>query len=165
MAARKSPAVAVAPEKCADADVDGVCDTDDQCASTPSGTRVGPAGCNCDYTLGTHFANDSAELTPEDVAALDELAAVMMNPKLNFVAGQIDGYTDNVGDPAYNESLSKQRADAVANYLKSKGVVLGDRFATKGLGQADPVADNQTEEGRTANRRVTIRRTDCGPAS
>jgi OmpA-OmpF porin, OOP family len=89
---------------------------------------------------------------------------VMTNPKLNFVAGEIEGHTDNVGDAAYNENLSKQRADAVASYLQSKGVVLGDRFSTRGFGPSDPVADNSTEAGRGANRRVTIRRTDCGPA-
>jgi len=130
-----------------------------------AGTRVGPAGYNCDYTLQTHFANDSANLVDAaDKAELDRLAAVMTNPKLQFVAGEIDGYTDNVGDAAYNEKLSKERAEAVANYLKSKGVVLGDRFTTKGFGAADPIADNNTEEGRAKNRRVTIRRTDCGPA-
>ncbi len=159
------PPVATVPAKCADTDMDGICDTNDQCPDTKAGTRVGAAGCNCDYTLQTHFANDSANLVDAaDKAELDRLAAVMTNPKLQFVAGEIDGYTDNVGDPAYNEKLSKERADAVAEYLKSKGVVLGDRFATKGFGAADPVADNSTEEGRASNRRVTIRRTDCGPA-
>lgn len=157
------PPVAAAPEKCADADMDGVCDTADQCPDTKPGTRVGPVGCNCDYTLHTHFATDSAELAPEDTAELDRLAAVMMNPKLNFVVGEIDGYTDNSGDAAHNEQLSKERADAVANYLKSKGVVLGDRFNTHGFGAANPIADNSTEEGREENRRVTIRRIDCGP--
>jgi len=160
------PPVAVVPEKCADTDGDGVCDTTDQCPDTKMGTRVGPVGCNCDYTLQTHFENDSANLVAaEDKMELDRLAAVMMNPKLQFVAGEIDGYTDNVGDAAYNENLSKQRADAVADYLKSKGVVLGDRFNTKGFGAANPVGDNSTEDGRAENRRVTIRRTDCGPAS
>ena len=95
--------------------MDGVCDTNDQCPDTKAGTRVGPAGCNCDYTLQTHFANDSANLVDAaDKAELDRLAAVMTNPKLQFVAGEIDGYTDNVGDAAYNEKLSKERADAVA---------------------------------------------------
>ncbi len=160
------PPVAAVPEKCADIDVDGVCDTTDQCPDTTMGTRVGPVGCNCDYTLQTHFENDSAMLVAaEDKMELDRLAALMTNPKMQFVAGEIDGYTDNVGDPAYNETLSKQRADAVAEHLKAKGVVLGDRFTTKGFGAADPIADNSTEEGRAANRRVTIRRTDCGPAS
>ena len=160
------PVAAAVPEKCADTDMDGVCDTADQCPDTKAGTRIGPAGCNCDYTLQTHFANDSANLVDAaDKAELDRLAAVMTNPKLQFVAGEIDGYTDNVGDAAYNEKLSKERADAVATYLTSKGVVLGDRFTTKGYGAADPIADNSTEEGRAQNRRVTIRRTDCGPAS
>lgn len=160
------PPVAAAPAKCADTDMDGVCDTADQCPDTKASTRVGSAGCNCDYTLQTHLANDSANLVDAaDKAELDRLAEVMTNPKLQFVAGEIDGYTDNVGDAAYNEKLSKERADAVANYLKSKGVVLGERFTTKGYGAADPIADNSTEEGRAENRRVTIRRTDCGPAS
>ncbi len=159
------PPVATAPAKCADTDMDGVCDTNDQCPDTKAETRVGPAGCNCDYTLQTHFANDSANLVDAaDKAELDRLATVMTNPKLHFVAGEIDGYTDNVGDAAYNEKLSKERADAVAEYLKSKGVVLGDRFTTKGFGAADPVGDNSTEEGRASNRRVTIHRTDCGSA-
>jgi OmpA-OmpF porin, OOP family len=159
------PPVATAPAKCADSDMDGVCDTNDQCPDTSAGTRVGPAGCNCNYTLQTHFANDSANLVDaDDKAELDRLATVMTNPKLHFVAGEIDGYTDNVGDAAYNEKLSKERAEAVANYLKSKGVVLGDRFVARGFGAADPIADNSTEEGRAENRRVTIQRTDCGPA-
>jgi len=160
--AKPAPIVAAAPPaKCADADHDGVCDAADQCPNTPAGKRVDAVGCDCDYTLRTHFAFNSAELTAEDKAELDQLASTMMNPKLHFVAGEIDGYTDSVGKPEYNLALSKRRADAVANYLKSKGVALGDRFVTRGLGAADPIADNKTEEGRAQNRRTTIRRTDC----
>ena len=159
------PVVAAAPAKCPDADGDGVCDAVDQCPNTPPGTRVGPAGCDCDYTLRTHFAFDSAELTAEDKAELDRLAVVLMNPKLGFVTGSIDGHTDNIGDAKYNLGLSKRRADAVANYLKSKGVVMGDRFFTQGFGDTKPIADNKTQEGRAQNRRATIHRTDCGPAN
>jgi outer membrane protein OmpA-like peptidoglycan-associated protein len=163
--AKPAPVVAAAaPAKCPDADHDGVCDAVDQCPNTPPGTRVGPAGCDCDYTLRTHFAFNSAELTAEDKAALDQLATTLMNPKLGFVAGEIDGYTDNVGKPEYNLQLSKRRADAVANYLKAKGVHLGDRFITQGFGEDKPIADNKTEAGRAQNRRATIHRTDCGPA-
>jgi outer membrane protein OmpA-like peptidoglycan-associated protein len=162
--AAAAPVVAAAaPAECADADMDGVCDTADQCPGTPSGTRVGPAGCDCDYTLRTHFAFDSAELAAEDKAELDRIAEMLTRPELNFVAGEIDGHTDDVGDAAYNEKLSKRRADAVASYLKSKGVHMGDRFATKGYGESKPIADNKTEDGRAQNRRVTIHRTDCGP--
>ena len=157
--------VAAAPAACSDADDDGVCDTADQCPNSKPGTRVGPAGCDCDYTLRTHFAFDSAELTAEDMAQLDRLAEMLRRPELNFVAGEIHGHTDDVGDAAYNEKLSKRRADAVASYLESKGVVLSDRFATKGYGEAKPIADNTTEDGRAQNRRATIHRSDCGPAN
>jgi outer membrane protein OmpA-like peptidoglycan-associated protein len=153
--------VAAAPAKCPDADHDGVCDADDQCPNTPAGKRVGPGGCDCDYTLRTHFAFNSAELTAADKAELDQLVPVLTNPKLHFIAGEIDGYTDNIGKPEYNLALSKRRADAVANYLKSKGVQLGDRFVTQGFGETKPIADNKTEEGRAQNRRATIHRTDC----
>jgi len=98
-------------------------------------------------------------------AKLYAKALVNLGLTLSFVAAEMDGYTDNVGDATYNQKLSQQRADAVANYLKSKGVASSDRFSTKGLGAANPIADNNTEEGRAANRRVTIRRTECGPAS
>lgn len=84
-----------------------------------------------------------------------------MNPKLNFVTGEIDGYTDNVGDPQYNVKLSKRRDDAVADYLRSKGVKMSDRFMTQGFGEEHPIADNKTEEGRAQNRRAPIHRTDC----
>ena len=126
---------------------------------------VSVAGCDCDYTLRTHFAFDSAELTAEDKAQLDRLAEVLMRPELDFVAGEIVGHTDSVGDAAYNTQLSKRRADAVASHLKSRGVVLGDRFTTRGMGEDDPIADNATEDGRAQNRRVTIRRLDCGSAN
>jgi OOP family OmpA-OmpF porin len=163
--AAAAPVVAAAPAQCADADMDGVCDTADQCPDTPSGTRVGPAGCDCDYKLRTHFAFGSADLTDEDKAELDRLAQVLMNPQLNFVAGEIHGHTDDVGDAAYNKNLSKRRADAVARHLESRGVALDDRFVTKGFGEENPIADNTTEEGRAQNRRATIRRSDCGPAN
>ncbi len=111
--------------------------------------------------LRTHFAFDSAELTADDKAELDKLIAILLNPKLSFIAGTITGYTDNVGKPEYNVGLSKRRAQAVADYAKSKGLHFGDRFEVIGKGEADPIADNKTEDGRAQNRRVTIRRSDC----
>lgn len=150
------------PAKCADTDGDGVCDDADQCPNTPRGKRVGPAGCDCDYTLITHFAFDSARLTEEDKVELDRLAEVLVNPKLGFVTGKVDGYTDSVGKPEYNQKLSERRAQAVADYLQAKGVSTGSRMTVQGFGESDPVADNTSAEGRAENRRVVIRRTDCG---
>ena len=90
---------------------------------------------------------------------------VLKNPKVALHRRRtVIGYTDNVGKPDYNLALSKRRAQAVADYVKSQGVNLGDRFQVSGNGEAEPIADNKTEEGRAQNRRVVIRRTDCGPA-
>jgi outer membrane protein OmpA-like peptidoglycan-associated protein len=162
MAAAAPVAVVAAPTKCADADNDGVCDTADRCPNTPAGDRVGPRGCSCDVTIRTHFAFDSAELTAEDQAELDRIAVRLT--ELEFVGGTATGHTDSVGDEAYNQKLSERRAQAVVDYLAAKGVGAG-RVTAIGMGETKPLADNATEEGRAQNRRVTIRRTDCGPAN
>ena len=151
------PPVAKAP---ADSDGDGVPDTADKCPGTPAGTRVGPHGCACDVSVQLQFEFDSAVLTAEDKVQLDQAAARLV--ELNFVEGVADGYADSVGDDAYNLALSQRRAQAVVDYLASKGVATG-RMAATGHGEADPIADNSTAEGRAQNRRVVIRRTDCGP--
>jgi outer membrane protein OmpA-like peptidoglycan-associated protein len=161
-AAAPVAAVAAAPTKCADADNDGVCDTADRCPNTPAGDRVGERGCSCDVTIRTHFTFDSAELTAEDKAELDRVAARLT--ELGFVGGTATGHTDNVGEEAYNQKLSERRAQAVVDYLAAKGVSPG-RVTAIGMGEVKPLADNATEEGRVQNRRVTIRRTDCGPAN
>ncbi len=157
-----APIVEAPPAACADADGDGVCDAEDQCPSTPAGARVDAIGCSCDYSMQLEFAFDSAQLSANDMEQLDQLATVLANPKVSSIEGAIDGYTDSVGDENYNLGLSKRRADAVASYLQSKGVNLGDRFAVNGYGEADPAASNDTDDGRAQNRRVVVRRTNCG---
>ncbi|MCX5673334.1 MAG: OmpA family protein [Planctomycetota bacterium] len=161
MAAAAPVAVAAAPKKCPDSDNDGVCDTADRCPNTPAGDRVGPRGCSCDVTIRTHFAFDSAELTAEDKTELERIAARLK--ELEFVGGTATGHTDSVGDEAYNQKLSERRAQAVVDFLYAQGVSPG-RITAIGMGETKPRADNSTEEGRAENRRVTIRRTDCGPA-
>jgi OOP family OmpA-OmpF porin len=163
VAAKPAPvAVAAAPAKCADADNDGVCDKDDRCPDTPAGVRVGPHGCTCDVTIRTNFAFDSAELTAQDKAELERIAGRLK--ELEFVGGTATGHTDSVGDEAYNQKLSERRAQAVVDFLTAQGVAAG-RVTAIGMGETKPLADNATEEGRAQNRRVTIRRTDCGPAN
>jgi outer membrane protein OmpA-like peptidoglycan-associated protein len=66
---------------------------------------------------------------------------------------EISGHTDNTGSASLNESLSQQRADAVVNYLKTKGVNAA-RMTAKGYGSNVPMASNQTEDGRQQNRRT-----------
>jgi OmpA-OmpF porin, OOP family len=68
----------------------------------------------------------------------------------------IDGYTDSIGSEKYNLALSDRRAAAVKDYLLKHGAADGARMTTVGHGEADPIADNETEEGRFQNRRVEI---------
>ena len=103
----------------------------------------------------------AADLTDEGKATLDEVARNLAN--LKFIEGTVTGYTDSVGDEAYNQRLSERRAQAVADYLASHGIAAG-RLVASGKGAADPVADNASAEGRAKNRRVVLRRTDCGQA-
>ena len=155
------PPAPVVAAKCSDQDGDGVCDADDKCPGTPAGDRVGPFGCSCDVVIRTNFAFDSAVLTAEDKATLDAAAARLK--ELQFVEGTATGHTDNIGTAEFNMGLSERRAQAVVDYLAAKGVYPG-RIKPIGMGLTKPIADNATEEGRAQNRRVTIRRTDCGPA-
>ncbi|HJQ66519.1 MAG TPA: OmpA family protein [Gemmatimonadales bacterium] len=67
----------------------------------------------------------------------------------------IVGHTDQVGPASYNQGLSERRASAAANYLISQGVVRS-RVSTRGMGETDPVASNDTESGRARNRRVEV---------
>ncbi len=164
-ASRPAPAAApvvAAPAQCPDQDNDGVCDAQDECKDTASGATVGELGCNCNFTMQTEFAFDSDVLTAGDIAQLDTIVPVLKNPKVNFISGQINGYTDSIGSESYNLGLSKRRAQAVASHLQRQGVDLSGRFTVNGYGEANPIADNSTEAGRAQNRRVEVLRTDCG---
>ena len=146
------------PPPPADTDGDGVPDTLDRCPATPAGVRVDSYGCSCDYTLALTFEFGSAELAAADKAALDELIAVLRN--LPQVKGVIEGHTDSVGPADYNQQLSERRANAVMDYLDNAGIA-DARFSAVGYGESRPIASNDTDEGRAANRRVMLRRTDC----
>ena len=72
------------------------------------------------------------------------------------VEAEIAGHTDSLGDGGYNQSLSEERARVVRDYLVVRGVAAG-RLTAAGYGESDPIADNDTEEGRERNRRVELR--------
>jgi OOP family OmpA-OmpF porin len=146
------------PPPPADSDGDGVPDDKDQCPDTPKGDRVGPQGCTCDVTRQVQFAFNSAELTDEGRATLDEVAETLT--RLKFISGTVIGHTDSIGTEEFNQRLSERRAATVAQYLEAKGVAPG-RLAVSGKGESQPIADNATREGRALNRRVVLRRTDC----
>jgi outer membrane protein len=146
------------PPPPADTDRDGVIDANDQCPDTKPGVRVGPQGCDCDLTAQLTFRFNSAELTEEDIKALDQIVETLR--RLSWTNGVIEGHTDSVGAEAYNQALSERRAESVRQYLIGKGI--GDsRMRAVGFGETQPVGDNGTAEGRAANRRVVLKRTDC----
>jgi outer membrane protein OmpA-like peptidoglycan-associated protein len=105
-------------------------------------------------TASLLFPTGSAELLPSAKPKLDEIAgALHSQPQASHV--MVQGYTDSTGTAAINDPLSQKRAQAVADYLESKGIA-PDRITAKGFGTQDPVSHAQTTEGRTLNRRVDI---------
>jgi len=101
------------------------------------------------------FPSDQATLLPASTASLDTVAAALKALPPNSGRVLIEGYTDSRGPRDYNVGLSQRRAQAVRDYLVSKGVA-GDLFSVEGMGPDRPVASNATAEGRANNRRVEI---------
>jgi outer membrane protein OmpA-like peptidoglycan-associated protein len=97
------------------------------------------------------FETNSWQLLEESQTQLDEMAQFMkLNPG---VVMEVIGHTDRVGTAAYNLELSKKRAEAVAFELKKRNIE-SYRIKSKGVGFTVPVGDNDTEEGRSSNRRT-----------
>ncbi|NVD45033.1 OmpA family protein [Qipengyuania atrilutea] len=105
---------------------------------------------------GVTFDVDSSTISPGFRTTLDTVANSMIKYPNSLI--DVYGFTDNTGSDAYNMRLSKERADAVANYLVSRGVSRS-RIATKGYGENPDYfrATNDTPEGRALNRRVEIK--------
>jgi outer membrane protein OmpA-like peptidoglycan-associated protein len=99
------------------------------------------------------FNSGKANLQPPAEIALARLSGILSNyPSLHL---SIEGYTDNTGGAAFNQTLSEKRADAVQTYLTGQALPIDSMTAT-GLGEGNPVADNTTAAGRQKNRRVEI---------
>lgn len=100
------------------------------------------------------FDFNKATLRSESASELDRLTELMREmPKLKI---EISGHTDNVGSAQYNQKLSESRAQAVVDYLIKKGIAK-DRLEFKGYGFEQPIATNDTEEGRQMNRRTEFK--------
>jgi len=138
-----------------DSDADGVADVKDKCANTPADVTVDADGCP-DFNgslQGVYFETGSANLTENSEAILDEAAAELKRyPNL---AIEVQAYTDSRGSDALNLKISEDRAQSVRTYLINKGVN-ADKLSAKGYGEANPVATNDTAEGRAQNRRVEL---------
>ncbi|WP_283190086.1 OmpA family protein [Pseudomonas sp. PMCC200344] len=155
-----------------DEDDDGVFDRRDRCPDTPANTPVEHHGCPLPQypasvkpepvqseviTLSDAgdvlFAFNQSELTPAAQSKLDSLMPKLQSAEV--VSIKVIGHTDSVGSETYNQALSERRASSVAAYLLSQGLA-PNKLTSEGKGQSQPVADNETEEGRAKNRRVEL---------
>jgi outer membrane protein OmpA-like peptidoglycan-associated protein len=165
-----------------DSDGDGVVDALDKCPGTPAGRKVNADGCELDsdgdgivdgadkcptvaartadgcppalVLHGVNFDNNEAVLRLDAYPILDEAAQGLKT--WGDVRIEVAGHTDNVGTDEHNIDLSQRRAEAVRAYLVGKGIA-EDRITAKGYGESEPVADNDTAEGRFKNRRVELK--------
>ncbi len=114
--------------------------------------RVGE-GIKITFDSGLLFAVDKSDLQPEAKQNLDNLAVILQKyPDTNIL---IEGHTDSTGSDEHNMTLSRNRANSVANELAAVGVD-ASRFTIMAYGETQPIADNSTAEGRRLNRRVEI---------
>lgn len=133
-------------------------DDKDRCPGTTPGIKVDEIGCFVEATLKLSFEFDSARLTAEDMKQLDGALSNLKSFPADVVSSikvNVAGHTDSRGRDAYNQDLSERRAASVRDYLVAGGFPAG-QIDTVGYGETQPVADNATEEGRAANRRVVI---------
>ena len=103
---------------------------------------------------GITFAYDSSTVQPQFRQTLDQVADVLSQYNQTYI--DVYGHTDSNGSDAYNQTLSERRASAVAGYLTTHGVQSA-RIGTRGFGETQPIASNDTDAGRAANRRVEIK--------
>jgi len=148
-----------------DSDGDGVADQFDKCPNTPAGSVVDGSGCPIKFPEqvapqpavpvaqpygNIQFEFDSSVLKTSSYPVLD---ATSTDLKANSSVVTLAGYASSEGTAAHNMRLSKDRANSVKTYLVNSGVD-AKRLKVKAFGETHPIADNSTEDGRVANRRV-----------
>jgi OOP family OmpA-OmpF porin len=160
-----------------DRDGDGIVDGDDKCpdvyaktadgcplaaakpaeakpAADYSASQTAPAAIPRRLVLeGVNFDYDKSTLRPEDIAIIDQNAAGLK--EWGDVDVEVAGHTDDRGSDKYNMGLSLRRAEAVRDYLITKGIS-ADRLTAKGYGESEPLESNDTDAGRFKNRRVEL---------
>jgi OOP family OmpA-OmpF porin len=112
-----------------------------------------PSAQKVTYAADTFFDFDKYVIKPEGKAKLDDLVSKTKGIALEVIIAV--GHTDSIGTEAYNQGLSERRANAVKEYLVSKGIEK-NRIYTEGKGEKQPIASNATAEGRAKNRRTEI---------
>jgi outer membrane protein OmpA-like peptidoglycan-associated protein len=103
---------------------------------------------------GITFAYNSAAVQPQFQRTLDQVASTLAEYNQTYI--DVYGHTDATGSDAYNQTLSERRASSVADYLAGRGVQQA-RIGTRGYGETQPIAENDTPDGQAANRRVEVK--------
>lgn len=136
-----------------DDDNDGVLNSVDQCPNThPNVTKVDADGCAVSVNLHVNFQFDSYEVTEDSHPNIQDFGDFMSDHE-NYDAS-IEGHTDSTGPEAYNEKLSQERAQVVADLIVEKSGIDASRLSVVGKGESSPVASNTTKAGRAQNRRT-----------
>ena len=103
---------------------------------------------------GITFPVDRFDIQPQFQSTLDQVAQTLASYDQTYI--DVLGHTDSTGSDAYNQSLSERRAQSVSDYLSARGVARA-RIGLRGYGESQPIASNDTESGRSENRRVEIK--------
>jgi outer membrane protein OmpA-like peptidoglycan-associated protein len=106
--------------------------------------------------LNVFFEFNSDKILQGYYGDLEKLGKVLTAPQHSLYRIQVEGYTDSVGSDSYNQLLSQRRAESVKRYLVQNFRIPADRLVVKGLGKSNPIASNDTAEGRDKNRRVEV---------
>lgn len=147
--------IAVNADGCTrDDDGDGVAWSLDKCKGTPKGDPVDASGCTALSFGAVNFGFNSADLNAMGKDTVAKAAKVLMGNS-NITKVTVSGHTDSTGPAAYNQALSERRAMSVKHGLVSHGMSK-DMIDAVGLGESQPIASNDTKDGRAANRRVEI---------
>ena len=118
------------------------------------GLRPVPVSKNIAITV--EFASDRSELTLQARKVLDELGAALEDPLLQECCFHVQGHTDSQNTESYNQRLSEARAQSVVDYITERYGLDPDRLLQEGFGETQPLASNETSEGRQRNRRVQV---------
>ena len=171
----------ITEERPMDSDGDGVSDAMDRCPDTPQGVRVNRDGCSDEQLAAmapppprepsrserelrehgeirlenVYFESNSARLTSQSSAALDEAGAALEKyPALRL---EVEGHSDVIGDARYNQRLSQARAEAVRDYLLAHFSLKKNHFSARGYGESRPESEGRTAEDLQRDRRVVLR--------
>lgn len=152
---KKSPAIMSID---GDDDQDGVLNSRDKCPGTPTNVMVDEDGCpvttveNLSKVLNVLFDVNQSYVKPIYYSEIEDVAKLLREYPDARV--EIQGHTDSTASEIYNQSLSERRAQAIANILVNNFNISSDRVTSKGYGESQPIADNNTFEGRALNRRT-----------